>query len=207
MNIKKKIHIDRMLVIHMKQVAETGIYDGFLYSSYVRACTQIDRRTGTKLLFTRDAGMHSCGWWKNPDYERCYHLSLSFSNPITGQPRPKNKKLTEEWINAFFSDDKRFLWIEPPCYTDGKSLDVWHYRLFCDPAWQPIKPRGEVYSKEFTERGWKSYSDQQYEKGRTLKKFKAFLKRFKRKVPVGLPGSYCIGIWTAKRGWIRYMGE
>src|SRR5262249_14385874 len=41
----------------------------------------------------------------------------------------------------------------------GRKLDVWHYRLFCDPGWQPIKPRGEVYSRELTEAGWKSYSD------------------------------------------------
>lgn len=27
------------------------------------------------------------------------------------------------------------------------------------PAWQPLKPRGEVYTRKFTEAGWKSYSE------------------------------------------------
>ena len=26
-------------------------------------------------------------------------------------------------------------------------------------AWQPVFPRGEVYSKQFTEKSWKSYSE------------------------------------------------
>ena len=29
----------------------------------------------------------------------------------------------------------------------------------CDEAWKPIMPRGEVYSTQFTERGWKSFSE------------------------------------------------
>lgn len=32
-------------------------------------------------------------------------------------------------------------------------------QVFCDPAWQPLKPRGEVYTREFTEVGWKSFSE------------------------------------------------
>jgi hypothetical protein len=31
--------------------------------------------------------------------------------------------------------------------------------VFCDERWQPILPRGEVYSREFTEKGWKSFSE------------------------------------------------
>jgi hypothetical protein len=30
--------------------------------------------------------------------------------------------------------------------------------LFCDAQWQPILPRKEVYTREFTEAGWRSAS-------------------------------------------------
>lgn len=126
--------------------------------------------SGTLIIFTRDAGMHSSGWWKNPDYERCWHLSLSFHDPITGEDGPKDTKLTEEWLDAFYGDDCRYVWAEPPYSDGGKKADVWHYRVFCDPAWQPILPRGEVYSKEFTERGWMSFSDLKNAHNRALAK-------------------------------------
>lgn len=122
-------------------------------------CKALHIPTGTLLIFTRDAGMHSGGWWKNPDYERCWHLSLSFHDPITGESAPKNTKLTDEWLDAFYGDDQRYLWAESPYSLEGKRRGVWHYRLFCDPSWAPILPRGEVYSKEFTERGWMSFSE------------------------------------------------
>jgi hypothetical protein len=32
-------------------------------------------------------------------------------------------------------------------------------RLFCDAGWQPIKPRGEVYSRHLTEKGWRTFSE------------------------------------------------
>lgn len=115
--------------------------------------------TGTLLIFTRDSNMHMGGWWKNPDYERCWHLSLSFYDPETEERAPKNPKLTDEWLEVFYGDDQRYVWAEPPFSPQGKTNGVWHYRVFCDPAWQPILPRGEVYSKEFTERGWLSFSE------------------------------------------------
>lgn len=103
--------------------------------------------------------MHSSGWWKNPDYERCWHLSLSFRDPITGENAPKDSALTNEWLEAFYADDQRYIWAEPPYTQGGKTNEVWHYRIFCNPSWAPILPRGEVYSKEFTERGWMSFSE------------------------------------------------
>lgn len=123
------------------------------------ACTASHALTGSVLIFTRDAGMHSGGWWKNPDYERCWHLSLSFRDPIAGETAPKDPKLTDEWLEAFYGEDRRFVWAEPPFSPEGQKRDAWHYRVFCNPAWQPILPRGEVYSREFTEKGWLSYSE------------------------------------------------
>lgn len=103
-------------------------------------------------ILTRDTGYHTGGWWKNPDYERCWHLSLSF-------PGGRNKQDIEKILDAVFGEDKKKLWVEPPYSKTGKSLDVWHYRLFYDEQWDPIKPRGEVYSRELTKAGWKSYSE------------------------------------------------
>jgi hypothetical protein len=123
---------------------------------------------GTRLIFSRDTGHHSSGWWKNPDYERCWHLSVSFHDPLTGATAPKDIKLTDQWIKAFYGDDKRYVWSEPPYSDHGRAAGVWHYRVFCDPGWQPIVPRGEVYSRELTEAGWLSFSELQSEHAKHL---------------------------------------
>ena len=49
--------------------------------------------------------------------------------------------------------------MESPKGDDGKRNDVWHYRMFCDRQWQGIVPRKEVYTTEFTETCWKSFSE------------------------------------------------
>lgn len=115
--------------------------------------------TGTRLIFSRDAGHHSSGWWKNPDYERCWHLSMSFRDPLTGISAPKDIRLTDQWLEVFYGEDRRYVWAEPPYSPHGKVAGTWHYRVFCDPGWEPIIPRGEVYSTELTEAGWRSFSD------------------------------------------------
>lgn len=144
--------------------ALTGFNDGtFKSENYLIQCHSTDYGTGSIILFTRDIGHHSSGWWKNPDYERCWHLSLSFFAPFSLERLPKNSGLTEKWLGLLFGDNKKLLWCEPPHTPQGKKIDVWHYRLFADSKWQAIKPRGEVYTREFTKAGWKSYSDVQAE--------------------------------------------
>jgi cystathionine beta-lyase/cystathionine gamma-synthase len=146
----------------IKQRALTSVFSGtssFKNTRYLNYCTYTHLPTGIGIVFTRDAGMHAFGWWKNPDYERCYHLSLSFRDRLTMRCLPFDKKKAAEWVTMIYGDDSRLLWCEPPFSTEGKLVDVWHYRLFCDPKWQPIKPRKEVYTKEFTEKGWKSWSE------------------------------------------------
>lgn len=126
--------------------------------------------TGTQLIYTRDIGMHTAGWLKNPDYERCLHLSLSFwyvpgdvlmpsGSHVEMYPVPRDVKLSKEWVDLFFGESKRYLWAESPKSDYGRKMEIWHYRVFCDEAWQPIVPRKEVYSREFTEAGWQSFSE------------------------------------------------
>ncbi len=159
---------DRTWLMHSvaedrKRIARYGMWAGDSDDYYFRRCRAYHEPTGTVMIFSRDVGHHSSGWWKNPDYERCYHLSLSFVDPATKERAPRDVKLSRQWVDAFYGKDARLLWCEPPYSRDGRSIEVWHYRLFCAPDWSPILPRGEVYSRELTEAGWKSYSDVQAE--------------------------------------------
>lgn len=130
---------------------------------YIRHCTSDDHVTATRLIFTRDTGHHTNGWWKNPDYERCWHLSTSATDPLVLVPGAQraelDKKTLRAWVQTFFGSDVRLVWSEPPYSPEGKARGVWHWRVFCDAHWQAILPRGEVYSRELTEAGWRSASE------------------------------------------------
>lgn len=168
MLIKTRISsVNPVLAGHMRLTASQSTWDGTsnVGDAYFDRCRHWDPRTGANMIFTRDVGYHSSGWWKNPDYERCQHLSLSFRDPITEERRPQDSYLAGLWCRALFGDHYRWIWCEPPYSPQGRAWDVWHYRLFCDEAWQPIKPRGEVYSRELTEAGWRSWSEVHADKG------------------------------------------
>jgi len=137
--------------------AKIGIFYGQEASPYLDQCRWFIERYGCIIIFTRDEGYHSGGWWKNPDYERCFHLSISF-------PGGKNKSALNKIIDGLFGWHKKLTWIESPYSKEGKESEVWHYRLFCDSNWQPIKPRNEVYSTQFTDIGWKSFSELNYQR-------------------------------------------
>lgn len=160
------------VAVQMKREARRHpAYTGLMTGTNRRTideCGAFHMPTGTRLIFTRDEGMHTGGWWKNPDYERCWHLSLSFVDVITGEAAPKDTRLTDEWLEVFYGDDTRYVWAEPPYSPQGKESAVWHYRVFCDPGWSPIIPRGEVYNRDFTERGWLSFSDLKNEHHKAL---------------------------------------
>ena len=149
------------IVARAKIAAQRGVHSGRIETpqdeAYFRACWHYFN--GSRIIFSRDVGHHTSGWFKNPDSERCYHLSLSFNDPLTGEPAPYQKKKAEKWVRRFFGDNERLLWCEPPYTEKGKTLGVHHWRLFCDEHWQPIKPRGEVYTTHFTALGWKSWSE------------------------------------------------
>lgn len=135
------------------RTAQHGTFDGLNPADpYLLQCRWWLERFECIVIFTRDVGYHTSGWWKNPDYERCYHLSVSF-------PGGMKRSHLEYILKQLFGDDRRWLWCEGPYSEVGRQCGVFHYRLFCDPAWQPLKPRGEVYTREFTEAGWKSFSE------------------------------------------------
>ena len=127
---------------------------------YLFRCTVDHLPTGARLMFTRDVGHHTSGWFKNPDYERCLHLSVSYRDPETGECDQQRAAESDEWARLFFGYAVRLAWIEGPATAHGRNAGVRHYRVFCDEQWQPIKPRGEVYSTELTEIGWQSFSEQ-----------------------------------------------
>jgi hypothetical protein len=163
---------DEELVALLKARAQASTSSGLQTDMpYIQSCTADvvppDRQrlgtpvrgTGIRIIFTRDEGHHTSGWFKNPDYERCFHLSTSFFNYDARELAPQSRKESLRWVRLFYGDDARYAWAEPPASPLGKRHDAWHYRVFCDAGWQPIKPRGEVYSLEFTELGWKSFSE------------------------------------------------
>lgn len=150
----------------MRRLAFAGVHDGHVSLAndiYVARCRVVDDVTRAVLIFTRDTGHHTSGWMKNPDYERCLHLSISRAPDVLVLPGLQRADLDKAtiaaWVRAFFREDARFAWLESPKSKQGKRHGVMHWRVFCDPWWQPIKPRGEVYSLDFTEKGWRSASE------------------------------------------------
>jgi hypothetical protein len=152
MNVLDKYTLVTDACKRIKYAASRGMWDGRSTTLYFESCRWLLERFPATIVYTKEEGYHSGGWWKNPDYERCWHLSISFRSG-------SEKKALSEILEHLFGQYQNLLWVEPPYSDQGKSMNVWHYRLFCDEHWQPIKPRGEVYNTHFTERGWKSFSE------------------------------------------------
>lgn len=135
-------------------------YAGVVPSDYIiRECQFWIAEFNALCILTVDTGHHSSGWWKNPDYETCWHFSLSFKDDEF-QDAPFEWKTAKLLVGACYGPMRNLVWAEGPYTPDGKRMEVWHYRVFVDTqTLMPIFPRGEVYSKQFTERGWKSWSE------------------------------------------------
>lgn len=154
------------LIPFAKLRAQAGIYTGTTSAANTKLMRYCSHQLVLKpdyrahLIYTRDSGHHSSGWWRNPDYERCLHLSLSFAGGYHGeQAVPFDRVEAEKIARTFFGEHTPWCWVEKPYTPEGKARDVWHYRLFCNPAWQPIQPKGEVYSRENTPAEWQSFSE------------------------------------------------
>jgi len=136
----------------IKIASVIGVFNGTGETLYFHACKWWIEQFECSVIFTRDVGHHTCGWWKNPDYEQCFHLSILF-------PGGRKKGHLKKILKGLFGKSINNLWIEPPVTEFGKSKHVWHYRLFCDKNWTPIQPCGEVYSTQNTPKGWQSYTE------------------------------------------------
>ena len=101
-----------------------------------------------RLMLTFDQGAHASGWWRNSDYDRCMHLSLSWPRRIGGPEAPTDKEV-RAWAKAFFGRDVVKTWTEPSASVfdiHGRLPGVVHVRLFLDKDNRPIQPEGEVYT-------------------------------------------------------------
>lgn len=115
---------------------------------------------GVQLICTREAGMHACGWWKNPEYDRCLHASIAFRDPETGDFEPFRFPQAEAIAAGAFGSHLANCWTEPPSSASGRAAGVHHFRVFYDPDWRtPVRPRGEVYDRQWTPAGWQSWSE------------------------------------------------
>lgn len=106
-----------------------------------------------RIVLTYDVGHHACGWWRNSDYNQCWHLSVSWPAgvPVPGRPptyleAPPDAEV-RAWARALFGEHVVWTWTEPPASTldPYRRPGVAHVRLFTDRAGAPILPEGEVY--------------------------------------------------------------
>lgn len=112
---------------------------------------------GIRLLFTKDKMHHSVGWWRNAEYEYCWHLSISAWDISDGGDSQEPEDVPDEeeryWAHAIFPVDFNKLWHEPggtdPRLTPAEKIKHRHFshlRLFLDPeTFEPFVPKGEVY--------------------------------------------------------------
>lgn len=121
-----------------------------------------------RLQLSRDRMHHSVGWWRNAEYEYCWHLSISARTlevehaarariVLPNMERDSMVALPagEEtyWGRLFFADHAEKVWHEPGG-TDPRLSpvekrrysNIVHLRLFLDPeTFEPFIPKGEVY--------------------------------------------------------------
>ncbi|WP_449408035.1 hypothetical protein [Microbacterium maritypicum] len=112
--------------------------------------SEVDQDVTMSILYTLDRGAHASGWWRNSEYETCFHLS------IVGLHRNEYCEISEverrAWAVALFGEHASKCWNEPPAYKGDPyrsapaSASTWHTRLFVDQQLRPIIPRGEVYT-------------------------------------------------------------
>lgn len=99
----------------------------------------------TRLLLTFDVGYHASGWWKNEQYDRCWHLSAS--HPTEVALETPDEREVFEWAQLLWGEHASKAWIEGAASTlDPYRLpNIVHARLFVDDHDEPIIPHGEVY--------------------------------------------------------------
>jgi hypothetical protein len=112
---------------------------------------------------TFDFGHHTGAWFKNSQYEQCWHFTIGGTDhghrdrlivlpgeefqPGPDRPKPSGRAQVSEvelraWAELVFPGWTRFIWRESPKYLAG----IVHLRVFVDQERNPIIPQGEVYS-------------------------------------------------------------
>lgn len=116
-----------------------------------------DAEMRTNLLLTLDVGYHASGWWRNAEYDTCWHLSLSWPTPgVDDRPsyEPMPRPEASFWARLFFGDYAKWVWHEPGGVAHDRRAhqealaykNIEHLRLFLDRrTLRPILPTGEVY--------------------------------------------------------------
>lgn len=150
---------DRRLVAQMVKACERGWYTGDEASlrRFGQKRTVVARTNpelAVILLLSRDRMHHSVGWWRNAEYEYCWHLSISaWDRARTSEPEDVPREEERYWAHAFFPQTVNKLWHEPggtdPRLTPREKMRHRHFshlRLFLDPeTFEPFVPKGEVY--------------------------------------------------------------
>jgi hypothetical protein len=73
--------------------------------------------------------------------------------------RPKDVRLIDKWVQAFFNRDSPAIWCEPPITPENRQFDMWQYRVFIDDAGVVVRLRSDAQVREFHEAGWRTYTD------------------------------------------------
>lgn len=102
------------------------------------------------LIASHDQGTHASGWWRNSDYDRCWHLSICAIHGGMYADLPDVD--LRAWSRGVFGKHLTLAWIEPPASkldlyrTAAASAYTTHVRVFLDRQGHPIQPEGEVYT-------------------------------------------------------------
>jgi hypothetical protein len=109
------------------------------------------------VMITFDKGTHASGWWKNSQYDACWHLSMVGLEPerrlvTKTEFREVPDAERRAWATVVFGDHVTKAWNEPPAskldmYRNAPaSAYTWHSRVFVDREGHAIIPEGEVYT-------------------------------------------------------------
>lgn len=165
----------RAVVGRMRRVALSGWYCGDMDSLIAFGAREVipaatEPELAVSLTLSRDRMHHSVGWWRNAEYEYCWHLSLAtkvleardgdddtwLAAPFETTPHDE----VRYWAHAIFGEHVDKTWTEPggtdPRLTPAEKrihATMWHVRLFLHPEilstsgepFHPFIPQGEVY--------------------------------------------------------------
>lgn len=102
------------------------------------------------IIASLDTGTHASGWWRNSEYDSCWHMSLCALEPGVRFVDLPDIDL-RQWSRAVFGEHVSKSWTEPPAsktdaYRDAPaSAYTTHVRVFLNRQGIPIQPTGEVY--------------------------------------------------------------